>query len=194
MDDEKPLTGLRLVAFCGIISPIITFVLISLAIFNTSWFSWTENALSDLGVEGIEATLFNSGLILGGILYIPFALGIERFFRNQTLGKIGASILLLADVLLIAIGIFPETAPNKIHLYVSVGFFLSLALSLLIQGTAMIQTPAERKLGTFTMLIVIIGLAPWILHPWKGVAIPELIAALAATIWSCVMSMKLLRG
>jgi hypothetical membrane protein len=165
-----------------------------LAISYAPWFSWSENALSDLGVGGTNAVLFNAGLIGGGILYLPFAWSIMRFFRNRTLGKIGGYLLALAAVFLVGIGVFPENTGYRIHLYVSVGFFASLGLSLLFQSATMIQTSAERNLGAVMIFLVVIGVTFWILHPWKGVAIPELISGLIAAIWSFVMSVKLLRG
>jgi hypothetical membrane protein len=170
------------------------FILISLAILVSPWWTWTENALSDLGVDGINALLFNSGLILGAILFFIFILGgLKRFFQNQTVGRIGVFFLLLVAVFLFLIGVFPEPTPYRLHIIVSVGFFATLVLSLLILATAMLRIPSERKLGAFTLLLAIIALLPWVVpNPWEGVAIPELIAALAGTAWSVTMSIRLL--
>jgi hypothetical membrane protein len=176
----------------------LTFILVILAVFQAaSWFSWTGNALSDLGVHDESAVLFNSGLIVGGILTIIFAFGLMRSYQNQTIGRDGAFFLLLAGIFLASIGIFPETAPNNIHYIVSVAFFAAFPMSLLIQSIALIQTHTSRKLGAFTLVMAITAIIPWAiwmpLRPYEGVAIPELVAGLAATIWSFVMSIKLLR-
>lgn len=180
------------------ISPILTFILIDLAIFYAPWFSWTGNALSDLGVHEESAALFNSGLIIGGILNIIFAFGVMRFYQNQTVGKDGTFFLLLAGIFLASIGIFPETAPNNIHYIVSVAFFAAFPMSLLIQSVALMQTPKNRKLGIFTLAIAIIAIIPWAiwmpLKPYEGVAIPELVSATAAATWSIIMGLTLLRG
>lgn len=195
---SKSLSSSKLSAYCGMISPILTFVLIGLAISQaSSWFSWTGNALSDLGVHEESAVLFNSGLIIGGILTIIFAFGVMRFYQNQTIGKNGAFFLLLAGIFLASIGIFPETAPNNIHYIVSVAFFAALPMSLLIQSVALMQTPTNRKLGIFTLAIAITAIMPWAiwipLKPYEGVAIPELISATAAATWSIIMGSTLLR-
>jgi hypothetical membrane protein len=190
-------SGSKLPAYCGIISLILTFILVGLAIFQASWFSWTENALSDLGVHAESATLFNSGLILGGILTVIFAFGVVRFYGNQTVGRDGAFFLLLAGIFLASIGVFPENSPNNIHYIVSVAFFAAFPLSLLIQSAALMQTAVNRKFGAFTLLIAIIAIIPWAiwmpLRPYKGVAIPELVSATAAATWSIVMGFELLR-
>jgi len=182
----------------GIMSPILTFVLMSLAISQaSSWFSWTGNALSDLGVHEESAVLFNSGLILGGILSIIFAVGVIRFYQNKTIGRDGAFFLLLAGIFLASIGIFPETTPNNIHYIVSVAFFTAFPISLLIQSAALLSTSSRRKLGAFTLIMAITAAIPWAiwmpLKPYRGVAIPELVSALAAATWSIVMGSTLIR-
>jgi hypothetical membrane protein len=175
----------------------LTFILISLAISQASWFSWTGNALSDLGVHEESAVLFNSGLIIGGILTIIFAFGVMCFYQNQTVGRDGAFFLLLAGIFLAFIGIFPETAPNNIHYIVSVAFFAAFPMSFLFQSASLLSTPTHRKLGAFTLIMAIIAFISWAiwfpLKPYRGVAIPELVSALAAATWSIVMGSTLLR-
>lgn len=188
----------RLVGVFGIISPIFTFILIGLAISQSStWFSWTGNALSDLGVHDESAVLFNSGLIIGGILTVIFAFGVMRFYQNRTVGRDGAFFLLLAGIFLASIGVFPETAPNNIHYIVSVAFFAAFPMSLLIQSVALLSTSAYRKLGAFTLIMAITAVIPWTiwmpLKLYRGVAIPEFVSALAAATWSIVMGLTLLR-
>jgi hypothetical membrane protein len=197
LSDRKPFTWFRVSGLFGIISPILAFILISLAILYAPWFSWTGNALSDLGVHDESAVLFNSGLIVGGILSIVFAVGVMRFYKNQTVDRDGAFFLLLAGIFLASIGIFPETAPNNIHYIVSVAFFAVFPVALLIQSAALLSTPAHRKLGAFTLVMSITAVIPWTiwmpLKPYRGVAIPELISALAAATWSIIMGSTLLR-
>jgi hypothetical membrane protein len=157
----------------------------------------TGNSLSDLGVHEESAVLFNSGLIVGGILDIVFAFEVMHFYQNQTVGRDGAFFLLLTGIFLASIGIFPETAPNNIHYIVSVAFFAALPISLLIQSAALISTPTHRKLGAFTLIMAITAVIPWAvwtpLKPYRGAAIPELISALAAATWSIVMGSTIIR-
>jgi len=189
---SKRVVGLRIAGLCGVASPVITLTSIFLAISYSPRFSWTENALSDLGVDGNAAIIFNSSLIVGGLLTIIFALGLREILRNRTLSHAGSLILVLAAVGLCAIGIFPETA-GDLHIYVSVAFFTLLPTSLFFIGAAMIREPSKRNLGFFTVLAGVVMLAVWML-PWgEGVAIPEMLASLAASIWSIVWGIILFR-
>lgn len=61
----------------GVITPILVLSLILVAISYYSDFNWETNALSDLGVEGISAVIFNSSLILSGFLMVLFAAGLR---------------------------------------------------------------------------------------------------------------------
>ncbi len=183
------LRKLRIAGVCGVLTPIIVLTSILLAIHYSPWFNWTENALSDLGVQGTAAILFNSSLVVGGVLTVIFAIGLREILLNKTLGRIGTLIFILDGAILSAIGIFPETA-GDIHLYVSVAFFMLLPMSLFLNGVAMMQEPSERKLGLFTVIAGIVAATIW-MPTWSAVAIPEIIAALAASVWSIVLGIKL---
>jgi len=181
---------LRVAGLCGVITPLIVITLIALAISHSPWFSWTENALSDLGVQGIAAVLFNSGLIIGGILTGIFAIGLRETLRTRTLAHAGTLILILDVAALCAIGIFPETA-GDIHFYVSVAFFTLFPVSVFFIGASMMRVSSERRLGLFTVLVGVVAAVVWV-FPWEAVAIPEIVAGLAASVWSIVFGVRLL--
>jgi len=48
--NSKNVAWLKISGVSGIVTPIVAFTFISLAIVYSPQFSWTENALSDLGV------------------------------------------------------------------------------------------------------------------------------------------------
>ncbi len=191
MLNSKRTTKLRVAGLCGVLTPIVVLTLILLAIHYSPWFSWTENALSDLGVQGIAAILFNSSLIIGGALTIIFAIGVRETLLNKALGRIGMLIFILDAAMLCAIGIFPETA-GDIHLYVSVAFFVLLPISLFLIGVSMMQEGSERKYGLFTIIAGIVAATVWMFQ-WEAVAIPEMIAALAVSVWSIMLGIKLFK-
>lgn len=180
---------LRIAGLCGVIGPIISLSFIALAIAYSPWFNWFKNALSDLGV-GEAALIFNSGLIVGGVLNTIFAFGLMQILRKQVLGLLGASILILSAISLCAIGVFPESA-GRIHLYVSISFFALLAISLLIIGAALVQDSSQRYLGLYSILTVVVAAIAAVAVPHQGAAIPEIIGSLAASVWSIVFSIKL---
>lgn len=192
---SKKVNWLKISGVCGIITPIVTFAFVLTAIVLFPQFSWTENALSDLGVqEGATATLFNYGLIVGGILLLVFVSGL--FVSQKTmLGRIGVIISVLAALALVAIGVFPGNV-KPTHYYVSVAFFLLFPVSMLVVGVAFLLT-AKVKLGFFTFLAAIVAALIWVMQ-WtigfgSNVAIPETLSALSASTWSIVLGFKMVR-
>ncbi|RJS77275.1 DUF998 domain-containing protein [Candidatus Bathyarchaeota archaeon] len=188
---------LKISGVCGIITPIIAYTFILLAINYYPPFSWTDNALSDLGVvKGITSVLFNSGLIIAGILTLVFATGLFRFLNEKATGKIGGLLFVLAALALTAIGVFPENF-GEIHFYVSVAFFVFSPLAMFSFSAAFTQT-GNARLGVFTFLVALIAALVWIIH-WtipfgKGVAIPETLSSLSASVWSIVVGFKMLKA
>lgn len=177
----------------GVLIPLIAFAFILLAIAYYPQFSWTENALSDLGVqEGATAFLFNTGLIISGILTILFATGLFRFLQENPLGRIGALVFVLDAFALTAMGVFPENV-KPIHYYASVIFFTLFPISMLFLGTAFLRT-SKRKLAFFTFIAAVVVAIVWTIPFGKGVAIPETVSALSASTWSIVLGCKMLKG
>jgi hypothetical membrane protein len=182
---------LKIAGLCGVIAPIISLSFIAFAIAYSPWFNWFKNALSDLGV-GEAAPIFNSGLIIGGVLTTIFAVGLKQILKKQVLGFLGTLTLILAALSLCAIGLFPESA-GRIHLYVSISFFALLAISLLIIGAALVREASQRYLGLFSILTIVIAvIAAWAV-PHEGAAIPEIIGSLAASVWSIIFGIKLFK-
>ncbi|MEM1574812.1 MAG: DUF998 domain-containing protein [Nitrososphaerota archaeon] len=175
----------KLLLICGIISIIIAYSSIIFSIIISDWFSWKNNALSDLGAREPSAIIFNTGLILSGFFLILFSLSLYNFFKGL-LSKIGIFLFLLTAISLSLIGIFPETA-GKIHLYVSIMFFAFSPLSFIFLGISSILLKM-KKYGFFTIIIAILMIITWLI-PWKsigvyGVAIPEFISSIFASIWA----------
>jgi hypothetical membrane protein len=132
-DDQS---WVRLSGIMGIVAPIIAFTCILLAISSYPSFSWTDNALSDLGVkDGITAPLFNYGLIASGVSTLISAAGLFKFLCRDTTGRMGALILGSATVALVSIGIFPENA-RPAHYYASVAFFVLCPMAMLVLAVA----------------------------------------------------------
>ena len=183
---------LKISGISGMIVPFIAFTLILLAIAYSPDFSWTENALSDLGVqEGVTAVLFNNGLIISGILAILFAIGLFTFLQENLLSRIGALVLVLDTLSLTAIGVFPENV-EPLHLYASVAFFALLPVSTVLIGVAFLRT-SRTKLGFFTFATAMVATLVWIIPFGKGVAIPETLSGLSASTWSVVLGFKMLK-
>ena len=181
---------LRIAGLCGIAAPVVAFSCIFISISLSPWFSWAANALSDLGV-GKAALVFTSGLIAGGILTMVFAAGLLTTFRGRALGCAGAVLLFLDAIALFGIGVFSEAA-GDIHSYFSVAFFVLFPLSLFLLGASAIMA-GSRKFGSFTILVGALTVIPWVFS-WDGVAIPEAILALFASIWIMAEGARLYLG
>lgn len=180
----------RVFGFFGVAAPVVSFTMILLAIRTAPWFSWTGNALSDLGVRGFTAVVFNFGLVMTAAVMMAFSLGIYELTRGDTVGQVGFALTLASALFLIGIGAFPETA-GRVHFYFSVAFFVSLPLFLLTLAIYMIRN-GMRSLGLFTAGAGAAAALVW--GPrWIAVAIPEALSALSVGIWSAAFGLWMMR-
>jgi hypothetical membrane protein len=120
------LMGEKVGGICGILGPLVGFVFISLSISYSPWFSFTDNWLSDLGVDGFPALLFNSGLAIAGLSGIVFSLA---FIKKNPAGY----VMLVTTISLVGVGLFNEKM-GAAHLVFSVLFFVSSIVSMLVLG------------------------------------------------------------
>ena len=62
----------RTYALFGVVGPLVAYFFIGLSIILSPWFSWSTDALSDLGhsVKSDVASLYNFGLLLAGFLLV----------------------------------------------------------------------------------------------------------------------------
>ena len=181
----------------GVLAPVLAFAFILMAVWSHPQFSWTANALSDLGVvSGVTAGIFNSGLVVCGVLCLTFAIGLYLLLIESRMGRVGVIVFALACLSLVAIGTFPESV-SPTHYLVSVAFFVLLPISLLVI-TAGFAANRHAKMALFTLVVAVVAALPWVLyftvHYVSGVAIPETISGLAGGVWTVVLGYKMLRG
>jgi hypothetical membrane protein len=186
----------RVGAAAGIVAPIIAFMFILSAIASYPDFSWTNDALSDLGViSGFTGPIFNFGLIASGFLAFLFAaLGLYNYFGETLVGKIGAASFEAATVALIGIGIFNENFQGT-HYILSVAFFVLAPISLFILTFAFWLSHQKRGMVVFTVAIGVAAALPWLLqfafNYVPNVAIPEFLSGLAVSVWAIVLARKM---
>jgi hypothetical membrane protein len=148
-----------------------------------------------LGVQGpVTAAIFNTGLVLGGILFALFTLGLFIYVGNDLIGKAASTLLFVASVSLIAIGVLNESF-GYVHYLVSVAFFVSLPLSLAV-FVAAFWREGKRRLSVFTLALAVIAALVWGLELTvqfvPGVAIPETISGVAGAAWVWTLSFSIL--
>ncbi|MGD2142728.1 MAG: DUF998 domain-containing protein [Candidatus Bathyarchaeota archaeon] len=180
----------RIFGWFGIIAPVLGFTMIFLAINTAPWFSWTRNALSDLGVNGLTATIFNGGLAMTASVMAVFGLGVHELAKGDKLGQSGFTLFISACVFLIGIAAFPETA-GRIHFYFSVAFFVALPISNLVISAFLIKTEI-LGLGLLGISTALVAIFIWTLN-WDGVAIPEAVSSAAMGVWSAMMGFWMIR-
>lgn len=184
-------------ATSGIVAPMLAFSCILIAVASYPDFSWTDNALSDLGIiSGITGPVFNFGLFVSGIFILNFAVyGLFSYFRNNWFGKSGAVAFAATSVALMGIAIANENI-RPYHYLFSVAFFVLLPISLFII-TAAFAVKRQTKMALFTLLTAVAAATPWILqftiHYVQGVAIPEFASALVGSVWTVVLGYKMLK-
>ena len=176
---------------CGITSQLVGLAALLVAVSSSPWFSWTENYVSVLGVEGSVTTLFNCGLILTGALSLIFAIGLGKSLLSSRLGRLGMVSLILGSMALSAMGIFPRTVDLP-HNLASIAFLMFITLALLLIGVAAI-TASQVIWGSLSLtagvLIIAFMLVPW---PWSGGAIPQLLFCLPWSLWTIVFGVVML--
>ncbi len=189
-DQIKHIRLIKITAICGILIPIIIFSSIFFAISVAPWFEWTNNALSNLGVEGLSAFFFNNGLILGGFIIFIFSLCLIHLLKN----KIGAYLLLGSSISLIGIGVFPETI-FLLHYLTSVVFFILITIAMVIIGFTMLMSNSYKILGKIALFFSIIALmSPFTLSYLNGIAIPEAMVCFPAFIWCMLFGIRISTG
>jgi hypothetical membrane protein len=196
MSEPQNFVYQRIGAASGIVAPIVAFVCILIAIASYPIFSWTNNALSDLGVvSGVTSLLFNFGLFASGVLAFNFALfGLFTYFGKSWVGKIGSIIFAAATIALIAISVFNENF-SPTHYLVSVAFFALAPIALFILTFGFWRSH-QRSIAAFTVAVGVAAALPWILlftfNYVPNVAIPEFLSALAVSVWAVFLGKKML--
>lgn len=196
MDGQTALRG------SGAVSVAVTLSAILLATLLSPSFTWTGNALSNLGVvttdAGTSATvlLFNGGLIAGGVLGLAFAAALAR--SDPTLpGRTTSALYGLTATAMALIGAFPQS--HSLHVTVALGFFLASAVTMVTDGLLSVRRGWWRRgvaglgLGTASVVgwVVWAGTGP-VERP--GLAMPELAGALALAAWTLYASAGLIWG
>lgn len=176
-------TGRRLLTWTGVAGALIGFVTTFLATLLSPTFSWTANALSDLGAPGAaNPWLFNGGLIVSGLIALPFAWILYVAARNAV-ERLGAGTFAGTVALLALVGAFPEG--TTLHPPLAVGYFTLLSLTLWIHGTGTVLAgDAVRGLAVIWLGIAhVLGWILWVAIGTAGVAIPEFAGSWVLLAW-----------
>jgi hypothetical membrane protein len=184
-----------LAGLCGILGSILPLIFVLSATFLSTWFSWNENALSELG-KGEQAILFNSAMLVGGALNFLFGLGLYKHLGREKLSRGGVVLIMLSSVCLALVGLF--TIDYHIpHGLVALGYFLLAPIGFLLVGFG----EKENRIRNLSFacgvvaLMAILGLPAivLVLSLNVGFAVPELVEGLIISAWTIYMSARLLK-
>jgi hypothetical membrane protein len=165
----------RVYAVLGFISPLLAYLTIAVSISLSPWFSWRNNALSDLGhsVKSDVAGIFNFGLFLTGFLLVIYGITVfKQHAKYTSMGLIGSCLLLQL------VATFDEVY-GVLHYEVSVLFFTVMGFTSLIY--------AKEGKSILAVMACIIGVFSWLIF-WVdvfaiGIAVPEIISTIAVVSW-----------
>jgi hypothetical membrane protein len=186
----------RLAGLFGILGSILPLVFVLSATFFSTWFSWNENALSELGV-GEQATLFNSAMLSGGILNFLFAFGLYKYLGSTRHVRSGSVSIMLGSVSLALVGVF-SIDYHIPHGLAAFGYFMLAPAGFLLIGSGTKEC-LIRKLsftcGVAALLtILVLPVIVVALQLNVGFAVPELVEGLIISTWTVYTSTRLLRG
>lgn len=195
MSSGTRIMGLALPELIGFVGPLVALVCIIIAIVLSPWFTWSDNALSDLGNYNngmAAAVVFNAGLIITGIMMMYFTVtGFKELKDWPT--RIALMILMVSIGFMVSIGIFSENF-GQLHFIVSVGFFAPFPFAMWIVAVAWLRFRRLRLFCLISFLLPFISLYMWTAYfggtlPWTGVAIPEIVTAFTAIGWIWVINL-----
>ncbi|WP_156778505.1 DUF998 domain-containing protein [Thermoplasma acidophilum] len=175
----------RSLALGGVIGPVITILFILIDVAVSPWFSWSRNALSDLGVHPY-GYLFNSGLIIEGVLNIAFVISLKRI---RTAGYVQA-LMIVSGLALALVGVFNEHF-GYLHLIFALIYFVLFPISIIIASVRASLPAWIRVYGiagsAAALAVIVIGIG-FVFHfvtiKNVGLAVPEFIEAVLLAAWS----------
>lgn len=179
MDD----TVRRATALAGPAGIAVTLGTVAVAVLLSPWFSWTANALSDLGHPSrATAPLFNGGLVVAGLLGLAFATRLWPETTNAA-HRLGLGLVALSFLALALVGVVPAGRP--LHTPVAVVIFAALTYALFASATGDVLAGRDRRAIATTWLAVahVTGWAVWPLSGLSGIAIPETVGSLVLAAW-----------
>ena len=192
---SKNVKLLRFGGFCGILGSGLSIALVLIATVLSPWFRWENNALSELGV-GEVSLLFNSAMLIGGVLIFFFALGIREYLDRNRLVRVGVNLIITASIFLALVGVFTVDM-IVMHGIVSLGPLMLAPLGFVFIGFGTEEAKIRNfSIGSGVAALVSILVLPMVILflPFKvGFAVPEIINTIITTVWIFGMGIKLIK-
>lgn len=150
------------------------------------WFSWSTNALSDLGTtDGTRRLLFNYGLIAAGTVGLGFLPAVAASASNRV-GRAATVPVAAALLGVVGVGAFPAGTP--LHLPAALATYLGFIAAPVVYGVGDLLA-GNRLTGLASVLNGAVHLAVWFPFSFVylgvafGLAVPELAGAALFDAW-----------
>lgn len=184
----------RATTAAGVLAPAVALGAVFLATVLSPTFTWTGDPLSFLGSAGQPTRpLFNYGLVVGGLLSLPFAGRLVATGRNR-LERLGGGAFALTGAAMGLVGVFPmETVW---HFPAAASFYLLLSVSTWLYGAGNVVA-GDRLRGALTVGLGVLNLLTWVVYvvvfapTGLSLALPELVGALALGAWTTATAVRL---
>jgi hypothetical membrane protein len=174
----------------GILSPLLGFLMLFLSISYTPNFTLTNQTLSELGVGGFGAVLFNGGLMMTGALMMLFSTGLWELGKNNFKGMLGSMMYLIVGLIIVVLS-FVTINIDPWHYYLSVALFAFIPLSIIIFSLHLLVI----DLRTYAIIGFLTGSASiviWFIGgPVNG--LKELFSLFSLTVWQMPLGYWMLK-
>lgn len=182
----------RLAGLAGIVAPTFTLTLIFVSVGLSPWFSWQDNALSDMGVSA-TASLFNAALLIGGLLYLIFVAGFGRWYGPRSWSaKLACICLIAGGIGLTLVGVFNEDT-GRLHYLVAAAYFLLTPLAYGLFGLDLLKR-GKTLFGSLTLAAGVTAFVMIAFVPHQRIAVPEILASTILGAWTFAAGLQLLIG
>jgi len=169
-------------ALFGVLGPLMVYLSILVALLMSPWFSWQNNALSDLGhaMNSNAAPVFNIGLFLAGFFLMLYSL---TAFKKHA--RYSSVCLLVSAFLVQLLAVFNE-AYGSLHYMLAVPHFVMLSV------TSIVYTVEKRSTVALTTFLIVMFV--WLLYVLNtlnvGIAVPETVSKLVIA-WILYSALKI---
>jgi hypothetical membrane protein len=132
-------------------------------------YSLLNHFISELGEVGVSkaAWFFNTGLLLGGLILLPYVIGLGRIF-GSTLGWLGTAAGIIAVLAVAAVGVFPMNN-LKYHIIAAMTYFRAGLVMVLFYGLAILfpsyGKPAIPPSANLLSLLAFMAYAAFLIRP-----------------------------
>ncbi|MCL5665807.1 MAG: DUF998 domain-containing protein [Candidatus Thermoplasmatota archaeon] len=186
--------GKKPLILAGTIGPVVTIIAIFVDIYLSPWFSWSKNALSDLGVHPYSY-IFNGSLIFEAAMNSVFIYVLYRTLRKK---RGSLTLLFISGISLGLVGVFNENSPYDLHLIFALIYFIVFPIAIILFVLRNDYFPGSiSKISVVMAIIALAVIIVGILQVFSvlkisgvGLAVPETVEAILLGAWSATCSLN----